>query len=71
MDWKSIEKDGLPEKDCVCVVCNETRPYLFYISLYQSYFKEFEVSMIGATRINDPITFNATHWMALEIPPKG
>ena len=68
MEWISV-KDRLPEKDCVCVVWNENRPFQYYISHYVHYFKEFEVWMIGASRLNDPICFNTTHWMPLPKPP--
>lgn len=60
-------KDGLPTHDCICVVWNETRPFQYYISHYSAYFKEFEVSMIGITRV-DAICFNATHYMVLKSP---
>lgn len=68
MHWINV-KDGLPEEDCVCVVHNDSRPFQFYISVYNAYFKEFEVNMIGCTiRLPDPITFNATHWIKLDRP---
>ena len=68
MKWISV-KDHLPEKDCVCVVWNSSRPFDYYISSFNRQFKEFEVSQIGAMiRLPNCITFNATHWMELEIP---
>lgn len=67
MEWVSV-KNKLPEQDCICVVLNEKRPFQFYISNYLHYFKEFEVYMIGGSRLNDPICFNATHWMNLTDP---
>jgi len=67
MEWVNV-KNRLPEKDCVCVVWNETRPFNYYISTYSNFFKEFEFYMIGASRLNDPICFNATHWMLLSQP---
>lgn len=67
MEWISV-KDRLPEKDCVCVVWNERRPFNYYISTFNKYFEEFEVYMIGGSRLNDPITFHATHWLALKMP---
>ena len=66
MEWVSV-KNRLPDQDCVCVVTNTSR-FGFYIAVYSAYFKEFEVSIIGMSRITDPITFSATHWMALENP---
>ncbi len=68
MEWISA-KERLPEKDCVCIIWNDSRPFQYYISIYDASFKEFEVYMIGMSRLNDPITFNATYWMALK-PPK-
>lgn len=67
MEWIEA-KYVLPEHDCVCVVWNEKRPFQYYISNYSDYFKEFEVYMIGGSRLNDPICFNATHWMPLLTP---
>ena len=67
MKWISV-KDSLPESDCVCVVWNEARPFQYYISIYSKFFNEFEVFMIGISRLNDPITFNTTYWMKLENP---
>lgn len=67
MEWISV-KDRLPEKDMVCLVWNDSRPFQFYVSIYVSYFKEFEVSMIGGNRLNDPICFNATHWAEIKAP---
>lgn len=58
----------MPEKDCVCVVWNDSRPFQYYISNYNKYFNEFEVWMIGASRLNDPVCFHATHWMLLNAP---
>lgn len=70
MEWVSV-KDRMPEKDCVCVVCNEKRPFQYYISIYSEFFKEFEVYMIGCSRLNDPICFNATHWVKLDSTPNS
>jgi len=69
MEWISV-KDRLPEVDIICVVWNKSRPFQYYISCYSSFFKEFEVYMIGMSRLNDPIAFNATHWMPLPELPK-
>lgn len=68
MKWISI-KEKLPDKDCVCVVWNKSRPFNFYISNFSKYFKEFEVYMIDGSRLYDPISFNATHWMPLPETP--
>ncbi len=69
MKWISVN-ENLPEKDCLCVVWNENRPFQFYISNYCKYFKEFEVYTIGSMiRLPDPICFHATHW-ALISPPE-
>ncbi len=67
MEWISV-KDRLPEKDCICVIWNESRHFQYYISNYVHFFKEFEVWLIGASRINDPICFHATHWAELQCP---
>lgn len=67
MEWISV-KERLPEKECVCVVWNENRPFQYYISMYLPFFKEFEVWMIGGSRMDDPICFNATHWIKLDTP---
>ena len=62
-------KEKRPENDCVCVVWNEKRPFQYYISIYNKFFDEFEVGMCGSfIRLPDPITFNATHWMKIEMP---
>lgn len=67
-EWISV-KDRLPEHDTLCVVMNEKRVFQHYISLYSKYFQEFEVSLIGMSRLYDPITFNATHWFPIpELP---
>lgn len=70
-NWISIKESGLPDSDGECVVCNENRPFNFYISYYCSYLKEFGVYLIGCTRLTDGISFNATHYMKLKIPVKG
>ena len=40
MNWISV-KEELPEKDCVCIIWNEKRPYILRISIYTSLYKEF------------------------------
>lgn len=66
MNWISV-KDRRPEKDALCLVVNEKRPFQYYVSHYSKYFDEFEVWMVGAMiRLPDPVTFNATYW--IEIP---
>lgn len=66
--WISV-KNRLPEQDCVCVVWNKNRPFQYYISHYSKYFDEFEVWQCGTMiTLPDPITFHATHWMALQMP---
>lgn len=69
MEWISV-KDSLPKSDQCCVVYNSSRVYNFYIATYSKFFNEFEVYTIGYTRLYDPITFNATHWMPLSSPKK-
>lgn len=64
-EWNKVS-EGLPKNDCICVVWNETRPYQYYVAAYNAYFKEFEVNMIGMSRLYDPICFNATKWMELK-----
>lgn len=66
-EWINVN-DRLPEKDTVCVVWNEKRPFQYYISLFSEFNSEFEVSQIGASRLYDPICFNATYWMPLTYP---
>jgi hypothetical protein len=69
MEWISV-KDRLPDEDCICVIWNENRPFNYYISVYSKYYNEFEVYLIGGSRLMDPISFNATHWMKLSEPLK-
>lgn len=69
-EWISV-KDRLPENQCICVVWNENRPFQYYISIFLPYFKEFEVYLIGSSRLNDPICFNATYWLKIDSPPSS
>ena len=69
MEWISVKKRR-PDKDTICLVWNEKRPFQFYVCLYNKYFDEFEISEIGAMiRLPDSVTFHATHWMPLPEPP--
>lgn len=67
MKWICI-KERKPDQDMICVVYNCKRPFQYYISTYTKYFDEFEVWMIGVTRLPEPVCFNATHWMKIESP---
>lgn len=59
-------KEKRPENDCVCLVVNEKIPFSYYISTYNKYFDEFEVSVVASfIRLPDSLTFNATHWMKI------
>lgn len=69
MKWISV-KDRLPECDTNCLVCNEARPFNYYVSSYIKYFDEFEVWMIGMSQLTEGISFKATHWMRIEPLPK-
>ena len=66
-EWISV-KERLPEQDSVCVVYNSARISCYYIAVYSKFFNEFEVSLIGMSRLYDPITFSATYWMFLSFP---
>lgn len=70
MEWVSV-KDRLPERDCICVVWNENRPFQYYISSFSEFFKEFYVYRMGGSALMDPICFNATHWLPIPKPPKN
>jgi hypothetical protein len=66
-EWISV-KEKLPERDTMCLIWNKIRPFSFYVSCYCSYTKEFEVSLIGCTRLPDNVAFNVTHYMILSMP---
>jgi hypothetical protein len=71
MNWISV-KDGLPLENTVCLVWNETRPFDFYVLIFNVHFSEFEVSEIGCMiRLPNSICFHATHWMKFEMPTIG
>lgn len=68
MEWISV-KDRRPSTDCICVVYNEKRMGQYYISFYSKFFDEFDIHCVGSfIRLPDPISFNATHWMAILAP---
>ena len=68
MEWISV-KDRTPERDTICLVWNEKRPFQFYVSNYSKFFDEFEVWQVGSMiRLPDPVTFKATHWCEIESP---
>lgn len=68
MKWNSV-KDAKPEKDMLCLVWNENRPFQYYVCIYNKFSEEFEVFQIGSMiRLPDPIIFNATHWQQIIAP---
>ena len=70
MEWVNV-KERLPEKDCICLVTNISRPFNFYVCSFSAYFKTFEVYLIGHSRLVDPITFEASHYAILRMPDDG
>lgn len=67
-EWKDV-KNGLPDQDCPCLVWNSSRPFQYYTSFYNKDSNEFEVSWVDCIRLQDPITFNATHYIKIPTPP--
>lgn len=61
--WKSIYKDGLPKKDCRCVILNENDSYETYMAVYRHWNKTF--IEFQPERYNRP-TLAVTHY--IEIP---
>jgi len=68
MDWIDV-KDKRPSNNIVCLVYNKSRPFRYYIALYDNYSDEFQVSMVSMILFPDPVPFNATHWCEI-IQPK-
>ncbi len=67
MNWIKV-KDRLPEETITCLVCNEELPMRFYIAMYWSGRKLFEIHTAEGHRLYDAIPYYATHWMPLTMP---
>lgn len=67
MDWISV-KDQLPEETIICLVCNDDMPGRFYIAMFWSSGKLFEVNNLEGRSLYNAIPYHATHWMPINMP---
>jgi hypothetical protein len=68
MNWISI-KDGIPEKECKCVVVHVTfYPFDPICAIYKPQEKCF-IFVPGATHLPSAVPIDVTHWIEIPAPP--